>query len=89
MIELLVLALFQAVLGEPAAPPATPAPPAAAAESAQPEQAQEQAAAPQALEERRMRRERVCENVEVTGRRMPQRVCRTVLVPDEPDAAAN
>lgn len=87
MVEFLVLALFQAILGEPAPVPAPATPPNV--ETAQPEQAPEQAAAPAPVQERRMRRERVCEEVEVTGRRMPQRVCRTVLVPDEPEAPAN
>ncbi|HRO04168.1 MAG TPA: hypothetical protein PLS69_11250 [Terricaulis sp.] len=40
-------------------------------------------AAEAAPAERQYRRERVCREVEITGRRMPQRVCQNVMVPVE------
>lgn len=98
MLDMLMVALLQAVAGDPAAA-ASPA--AAALEHAEhaPTEAPEAAAdaapaeAPQAADtqtaaapaERQYRRERRCQEVEVTGRRMPQRVCQNVMVPVEND----
>ncbi len=98
MLELLMVALFQAVAGAPAppsaeqpagqeqvggaAPEATAVAPEAAAAPA--ESAPEAAAVPTPTE---YRRERRCREVEVTGRRMPQRVCQNVMVPVEQPAA--
>lgn len=93
MIEFLVVALLQAVAGSPAAPAAEPAAqeqaagagpaaPAPVSEEAAPA-AEEPAAAPT-----QYRRERRCREIEVTGRRMPQRVCTNVMVPVEEPAAA-
>ncbi|HRP09963.1 MAG TPA: hypothetical protein PLK37_02910 [Terricaulis sp.] len=85
MIELLILTLFQAIAGDPA-PAAAPTAhehgvtesAAAAAPAAESAPAAEAAPA-----ERQYRRERVCREVEITGRRMPQRVCQNVMVPVE------
>lgn len=96
MLQVLMFALLQAVAGDPGPAPA-PAPteqsgsaeaPAAEAPATEAPAAEEpQAAAPVA--ERQYRRERRCREVEVTGRRMPQRVCSNVMVPvDEPAASA-
>lgn len=98
MLDLLMLALLQAVAGDPAA---AAEPTAAAHEHADhaPAEAPEAAAealpaeAPQAAEtqaaaapaERQYRRERRCQEIEVSGRRIPQRVCQNVMVPVESD----
>lgn len=87
MLELLIVGILQAVAGMPESPP----PPAAAetgsisaAESHAPALAAEEAAPPAPVQ---MRRERVCTEIAISGRRLPQRVCRTVMVPVEPERA--
>ncbi|MBX9745324.1 MAG: hypothetical protein K2X34_00385 [Hyphomonadaceae bacterium] len=91
MIDWIVVALLQAVAGEPT-PPA-PAPEPAAAE--QPGGGAEPTApaatatdpAPTPPAEQQYREERVCERLDVsTGERMPRRRCRTIRVPIEPQA---
>jgi len=97
MLELIVVALFQAAAGEPNAAPPAPAADAPvssgaaesapAASEASPAPTDEAApAAPTA--DAPMVRQRVCEYIEVTGRRMPQRVCRNIMVPADQVAAA-
>jgi len=88
MIELIFIGLLQAVAGDPApaqqpatAPPAEQAAPAEAP-------AEAQAPAQPAPTQPQMREERVCQSIEITGRRMPQRVCRNVMVPVETPAPA-
>lgn len=103
MIDILIIALLQAVAGEPAAGPQAPqtegpavsapadtAAPvdAPAAETAPAAEAAPTTEAAAAEAPREYRRERRCREVEVTGRRMPQRVCTNVMVPVEPTAAA-
>jgi len=92
MIELLIVALLQAVAGEPiqaeAARPAIEQQ-AKPQNEAQPEASETPAATePAAPPAPQMRSERVCERMEITGRRLPQRVCRTVMVPVEADGEA-
>lgn len=97
MIDFLIIALLQAVAGEPAAAPQAPqtdgpavAAPAdtAPADAVAPAEATPTAEAAPAEAPREYRRERRCREVEVTGRRMPQRVCTNVMVPVEPATAA-
>jgi hypothetical protein len=93
MIELLVAALFQAVVGAPAPGPEQRPTEAPATTSEVPGVAAPPAASPEEAVPptvTQYRRERRCESVEVTGRRMPQRVCRNVMVPvEQPAPAAN
>lgn len=104
MIGFLLVALLQAAAGSPAPAPATAAeemsagPGAvegaageAAAPAADPAPAVETAPAAEPAPDApvQYRRERRCREVEVTGRRMPQRVCSNVMVPvTEPAAEA-
>jgi hypothetical protein len=98
VIDILIIALLQAVAGGPAAAQApqtdgpavsapadttTPAP----ADAAAPAEATPTAEAAPADAPREYRRERRCREVEVTGRRMPQRVCTNVMVPVGPAPA--
>lgn len=89
MFDLILVALLQAVAGDPAqtVPPA-PAAVEAPASSGQAPEAEQPAAAPAAEAppaEQQYREERVCERLQVsTGERMPRRRCRTVRVPIEP-----
>ena len=80
MFDLLMIALLQAVAGEPSAA-TQPAEQSAAAPATTP--APEQAAASDQPQPR-MRRQRVCQEIEVTGNRIPQRVCQYVMVEEEP-----
>lgn len=86
MLDLILIALLQAVAGDPAqttppAPAAVEQPSAGEAPAAEvPAAAAPAADAPPV--EQQFREERVCERLEVsTGERMPRRRCRTVLVP--------
>lgn len=94
MIEFFVVSLLQAAAGMPDAPPAPaatePAGVSAPAEAGAPtEPAAEPAPAAEAAPAPvQMRRERVCHEMEISGRRIPQRVCRTVMVPVEPEQPA-
>lgn len=101
MIDILIIALLQAVAGEPAAAPQAPqtdgpaiaapaetAPVDAPAPADASTDATPVAEAAPADAPREYRRERRCREVEVTGRRMPQRVCTNVMVPVEPATAA-
>lgn len=92
MLEFLVISLLQSIAGAPDSPPAPaaaePAGVTAPADTAAPETAPEApapAAEPAAPAPVQMRRERVCHEMEISGRRIPQRVCRTVMVPVEPE----
>lgn len=94
MIDLIMVALLQAVAGAPA--PAAPDAAAPAVEQAAGETEQpsaptaEPTPAPTAAApaETQYREERVCERLQVaTGERMPRRRCRTVRVPIEPGEA--
>lgn len=83
MIDLVVVGLLSMIAGDPVV----------AEQPAEPSTQEQIEAAPVAeatpsvetAAEPRLRRERRCEEVEVTGRRMPRRVCQNVWVPaDEP-----
>jgi len=96
LINILVFALLQAVAGDPApaAPHATHEQTAPASSGGEAPAAGEVAPATEqsadaAPAERQYRRERRCREVEVTGRRMPQRVCQNVMVPVEEGETAN
>ena len=84
MLSFFFIALLQTAAGEPAAP-ATAVPVAQESVLA----AQDAAAQPGVDQPRQMRRERRCTEVEVTGRRLPQRVCHNVMVPVEDDQSAD
>lgn len=91
MIDLIFIGLLQAVAGDPAPAQQPAATPAAeqAAPAETPAQADQAPAAPTAAPTQpQMREERVCQSIEITGRRMPQRVCRNVMVPVETPAPA-
>ena len=88
MLSFVVIALLQAVAGDPAAP-AEAADPAAQEQIVAANEASTEPAEPSAEQPRQMRRERRCTEVAVTGRRMPQRVFQNVMVPVEPDQPAD
>ncbi len=94
MFDLILMALLQAVAGDPAqtTPPAPTAAEAPASAGDAPSAEQPTADAPAAeapaaaAPVQQFREERVCERLDVsTGERMPRRRCRTVQVPIEPD----
>lgn len=93
MLTFLVIAFLAGFAGDPAvgesAPPVeVSAPEAAEAPAAAPAPAANEAAAENAAPAApQYRTERRCENIEITGRRMPQRVCRNVQVLVEADEA--
>lgn len=70
MIDLLFIAMFQSVAGQPAEAPATPAPEVVESEAAAPAEAQTQAS-------ERPQEVRTCENRQVIGSRQTRRVCTT------------
>ncbi len=93
MFDLILVALLQAVAGDPAqtAPPAPTAAEAPASAGEAPSADQPAADAPAAdapaaaAPAQQFREERVCERLDVsTGERMPRRRCRTIQVPIEP-----
>lgn len=80
MLDVLMIALLQAVAGAPNPPEQGGEPAPVAAETQTPNAtAAETAPAP------RQRRQRVCQEIQVTGNRIPQRVCQSVMVPAEPE----
>lgn len=81
MLDFLMIALLQAVAGEPNASPPASEQPAERAETQTAEQPVAEAAAP------RTRTRRVCTEVEVTGNRIPHRTCRTITVPADDERA--
>ena len=93
MFDLILIALLQAVAGDPAqttppAPATIEQPSAGEAPVAETPAVEAPAAdAPQA--EPQFREERICERLDVsTGERMPRRRCRTIRVPVETPAPA-
>jgi hypothetical protein len=93
MLDLVLIALLQAVAGDPAQTtppaPATVEQPSAGEAPAVEAPAAEAPATDAPPAEQQFREERVCERLQVsTGERMPRRRCRTVLVPVETPAPA-
>lgn len=99
MIDLLFVGLLSFIAGDPAlseqpaAPEASVQEPSGAASPAEgaantdapAAPAEQQASGP--AQPTQYRRERRCREVEVTGRRMPQRVCQNVMAPVEESTA--
>lgn len=94
MFDLILIALLQAVAGDPAqttppAPATVEQPSAGEAPATEAPAAEAPAAADAPPAEPQFREERVCERLQVsTGERMPRRRCRTIQVPIETPAPA-
>ncbi len=91
MFDLILIALLQAVAGDPAQTtppaPATVEQPSSGDAPAAEEPAADAPTAEAPPAEQQFREERVCERLPVaTGERMPRRRCRTVMVPVETPA---